>query len=241
VENPTAGVTSEKSPDQIEKDMERTRESITEKVSLLENQVIGVASSVTETVQAVTDAVTAAPTAVSDTVKQTIESVKDSVRETIGSFSVSGCVRDNPWSAIGTTTVAGFLAGYFFGGRSGGGLFSRPIMAQGHDAPASNGRVGSAHTAYDTESTSSHGRAAGGGLFSGLFAMVGQEIHQLAEQALSTAVASLKQSISTQVPQMVDTAVQGVTERVACAVGGHHDTTRVGGPGYSATAPAAGG
>jgi len=234
-------VTSEKSPDQIEKDMEQTRESITEKVSLLENQVLGITSSVTDTVQAVKDAVTAAPTAVSDTVKQTIESVKDSVRETVGSFSVSECVRDNPWSALGTTTVAGFLAGYFFGGR--GGMFSRPIMAQGHDAPASYGRVGAAHTAYNHETPAApRGANIGGGLFSGLFAMVGQEIHQLAEQALSTAVASLKQSISTQVPQMVDTAVQGMTERVACAVSGQHDdTTRVGGPGYSATAPAAGG
>jgi len=233
-------VTSDKSPDQIERDMERTRESITEKVSLLENQVLGITSSVTDTVQAVTEAVTAAPTAVSDTVKQTIESVKDSVRETIGSFSVSGCVRDNPWSAVGTTTVAGFLAGYFFGGR--GGLFARPIMARGHDAPASYGRVGAAHTAYDHDSGSaSHGRAAGG-LFSGLFAMVSQEIHQLAEQALSTAVASLKESISTQVPQMVDTAVHNVTDRVATAVGGHQDdTTRVGGPAYRATAPATGG
>jgi len=236
-------VTSDKSPDQIERDMERTRESITEKVPLLENQVFGVASSVTDPVQAVTEGVTAAPTAVSDTVKQTIESVKDSVRETIGSFSVSECVRDNPWSAVGTTTVAGFLAGYFFGGR--GGLFARPIMARGHDAPASYGRVGSAHTAYDHDAMASshhHGHGAAGGLFSGLFAMVGTEIQQLAEQALSTAVASLKQSINTQVPQMVDTAVQGVTERVACAVGGNqHDTTRVGGPSYRATAPAAGG
>jgi len=88
-------------PEKIERDMERTRESITEKVAALENQVLGTiqtaTTTVTDTVQAVKEAVTSAPTAVKDTVRETIASVK----ETVSSFSVSECVSSNPWAAPG--------------------------------------------------------------------------------------------------------------------------------------------
>src|SRR4051812_40494156 len=102
--------------------MADTRESITEKVSLLENQVLGTVHAVTDTVGAVKEAITAAPAAVSDTVKQTVQAVRDtvkdtvdSVKRTVGSFSVTECVRKNPWAAVGTTGAAGFLAGFFLG------------------------------------------------------------------------------------------------------------------------------
>src|SRR5262245_30513341 len=68
-----------KSTGEIRHEMQETRESITEKVAALENQVLGTiqtaADTVTNTVEAVKDVVTAAPHAVSDTVKQTVEAV----------------------------------------------------------------------------------------------------------------------------------------------------------------------
>ena len=242
---------ADKSPDQIEREMNQTRESITEKVSLLESQVMGnintltgtvesVKESVVDTVQTIREAVVGAPAAVSDTVKQTLTSVGDTVKETIGSFSVSDRVRANPWAAVGTSAGVGFLVGLLIpGGRP------RPLMARGHDEPVSGGRVGTARTAYQGFAPERDDRPAEPGLFGGLWAMVGKEVRQLAEQALNTALASAKQAIQTQVPQAVDTAVQGLTDRVATAanglVGGQpNGTARVGGPNYTATPPAGG-
>lgn len=249
MENRTPDVTPEKSPDEIERDMERTRDSITEKVAALENQVLGTiqtaTSTVTDTVQAVKDAVTTAPAAVKDTVKETVAAVKES----IGSFSVRECVRDNPWAALGTTTAAGFLLGYLLpGGR--GGLFGRPIMARGEDVPAEGGRAGTAHDNTPHNGTASPRIAPsyaavsrepeGHGLFGDLFGMIGREVRQIAEQAVHTGLATLKQSVQTQVPQMVDSAVHTVTDRVSGLVGAGECEARVGGPDYRAAPPPTG-
>jgi len=263
VENSAAGVNrdADKSPDQIEREMEHTRESITEKVSLLENQVMGnvhavadavgtvkeavgsVKDAVTGTVEAMKETLTSAPAAMSDTVKQTVAAMKDSVKDTVNSIDVSGCVRDNPWAALGTSVAGGFLLGFLMpSGNRGGGLFGRPLMARGHDTPVSGGRVGTAHTAYAGDREVFHPaaqHAAATGFFGSIFGQVGNELRQLAEQAISTGLASLKESLHTQVPQMVDAAVHKVTDRVTGS-DGSGPTTRVGGPNYTANAPAAG-
>lgn len=243
MENRTPDVSTDdqKSPDQIEREMFQTRDSITEKVAALENQVLGTiqtaTSTVSETVQAVREAVTGAPNAVRESVKQAVGAVK----ETVGSFSLSGCIRDNPMAALGTSAIGGFLIGYFLPGDERN-LFRRPIMAQGHDAPAPLGHTGTAHneqerTAYRAAAAVPSREPERPGFFGELWGKLGGEIGGLAEQALSTAVASLKQSISTRVPQAVDTAVGRVTEQV---VGATDETCRVGGRDYAATPPTAG-
>lgn len=237
MENATPGVTAgsddEKSPEQIEREMLDTRDALTEKVAALESQVMGTiqtaTNTVTDTVQAVRDAVTSAPTAVSDTVKQTVTAMKDSVRDMVGSFSVSGCVESNPWAALGTTTAAGFLAGYFFGGRRSRVPAPGKLDAAAHAQPAPFGL-------HDHRPMAAV--AAEPGLIGGLLASVGKEVRLLAEDALSTAIKSLKESVHTQVPTLVSGAVQQVTDRVASAV--HVDpegSARVGGRDYAATAP----
>jgi len=237
----------DKRPEQIEREMEQTRESITEKVAALENQVLGTihtaTSTVSDTVNAVKEAVTTAPAAVKESVKETIAAVRD----TVGSFSVSGCVRDNPWASVGTTTFAGFLFGYLLPG--GGRVFNRPVMAKGHDEPAEYGQPGAAHgghahngSARSFAAPAREPAAESHGMFGDLFAMLGREVRQLAEQAINTGLVSLKQAVSTQVPQMVDDAVHRVTDRVTDKVNGlvggsEEGTTRVGGPDYTAAAP----
>lgn len=243
MENRTPDVSADdqKSPDQIEQEMFQTRDSITEKVAALENQVLGTiqtaTNTVSDTVQAVREAVTSAPNAVRESVKQAVGAVKESV----ASFSVSGCIRDNPVAALGTSTLGGFLLGYLLPGDERN-LFRRPIMAQGHDAPAPRGRAGTADdareaTPYRAVAPTPSREPEQPGFFGQLWERMSRELGGLAEQALSTAVASLKQSISTRVPQAVDTAVGRVTERVAGASDG---TCRVGGRNYAATPPTAG-
>lgn len=241
MENRTPDVSTDdrKSPDQIEREMFLTRDSITEKVAALENQVLGTiqtaTSTVSETVQAVREAVTTAPSAVRESVRQAVGAVKESV----ASFSVSGCIRDNPMAALGTSTLGGFLIGYLLPGGERN-LFRRPIMARGHDAPAPFGQAGTAHG--ERPAVPHRAEAAPGreperpGFFGQMWERMGRELGGLAEQALSTAIASLKQSISTKVPQVVDTAVGRVSEQV---VGASEEACR-GGVRNSAAPPAAG-
>lgn len=227
MENPTPGVsTPEKSPDEIERDMASTRDAITEKVSLLENHVKDTLQTVTGTVEAVKEAVTTAPSTVSDTVKNTVEAVKDTVkdtvRDTIQSIDVPGCIQRNPWAALGTSALGGFLTGYFL---LGGGR-SRPIMARGEDEPASGGWPGTAG-----RETVSAPRSHTPGMFDELFGTVRRELRQMAEMALASATAALKQNISTVVPGLVDQAVHRVADQAgACPT----EATRVNGPDYAA-------
>jgi len=241
---------ADQDPDRIEREMEQTRESITQKVSLLENQVLGTiqtaTNTLTDTVQTVKDTVTTAPAAVKETVQETVAAVKDSVRETfatvkdsVASFSLTDCTRNHPGAALGTSVVGGFLTGFLLlGGRE-----SRPLMARGFREPAPDGRPGTVPHEYAPfgGATGSHSHAvpAQPGIFSGLMGMIGGEIEQLARQALTTAIASLKQSVNEKVPRLMDDAVQTLADRVTGHNGaGHAGATRH--TAYGSSAPAAG-
>ena len=246
----TPGVTADKSPDRIERDMEQTRESITAKVSALENQVLGTiqtaTNTISDTVQAVKDTVTTAPAAMKETIQESVAAVKDSVKETfasvkdsVASFNLGECVGNHPGTALGASAAAGFVTGYLlFGGRD-----SQPLMARGFREPAPGGRPGTAshdQTPYGYAAPAAAPAAAApapSGMFANLWAMVGGEVEQLARQALSTALASLKQSVNEQVPRLVDGAVHNVADRVA----GHTGAAHSGSAAYTPTvAPAAG-
>lgn len=227
----TPGVTgADKSPDRIEREMEHTRESITAKVSALENQVLGTiqtaTSTISDTVQAVKETVTTAPTAVKETVQEAVGAVKESVKETfasvkdtVASFDLGECVGNHPAAALGASVAGGFVTGFLlFGGKD-----SRPLMGRGYREPAPNGRPGTAthdHTPFGHGVA--HQEPARPGLFANLWAMVGGEVEQLAKQALTTALASLKRSVNEQVPRLVDGAVQNVAERVSSHAGDAH-------------------
>jgi ElaB/YqjD/DUF883 family membrane-anchored ribosome-binding protein len=113
-----------KSTADIQRDMQQTRESITEKVSALENQVLGTiqtaADTVTNTVDAVKDAVTNTPAAVG-------ESVRD-------------CIRRNPWATLGGALFVGALLGRRFG-RSAPAI-SAPQAAVAAPASAAEAKPG---------------------------------------------------------------------------------------------------
>ncbi len=241
----TPGVTGEdKSPDRIEREMEQTRESITAKVSALETQVLGTiqtaTSTISDTVQAVKETVTTAPTAVKETIQESVAAVKESVKETfasvkdsVASFDLGECVGNNPGTALGASVAAGFATGFLlFGPRD---LRSR--MAPGLREYAAGDRPGTVAHDYSPFAPAAHAAPTRPGLFSSLWGMVGGELEQLAKQALSTALASLKQSVNEQVPRIVDGAVQTVADRVTSSngapSGGHA-------PYHPTVAPAAG-
>jgi ElaB/YqjD/DUF883 family membrane-anchored ribosome-binding protein len=196
-------VTPDKTPEEIEREMLHTRESITEKVAALEHQVVGTvqtaADTITNTVEAVKSLVTTAPGAVTDTVKQAAAAVSETVKET---FNVTGCVRRNPWAAVGTTTLFGCLVGYLTGRRES-------LGAPAGYVPAAAGAVTEPLAAPAPARAAADGKP---GVLDEFFGMIGDRVQELARTALETVSAAVKEQIQTGVPKLVGDAASRLTD-----------------------------
>lgn len=185
---------TEKTPDEIEREMLQTRESLTEKVEALEHQFAGTVQQVAGTVEAVKSFVSAAPETVSDTVKQAAAAVSESVKET---FDITGHVRRHPLTAVGAAAALGCVVGAIIFRPSGSAASSRmtSVMAESSaerpPLPVSSQPVGAAKQP---------------GILDELFGMLGDKAKELARGALESVSAALKESIQTQVPRLVNDA-----------------------------------
>jgi ElaB/YqjD/DUF883 family membrane-anchored ribosome-binding protein len=114
-------------PDVIRQDIEKTRESLTDKIESLEGQVKGTISNVTETVENLTEKVQDTVQSVKDTVTSTVEDTVAGVKRT---FDIPLQVQQHPWAMAGCSLAAGLAAGYFLAGRRG--LASRAYDSARH-------------------------------------------------------------------------------------------------------------
>jgi ElaB/YqjD/DUF883 family membrane-anchored ribosome-binding protein len=100
------------SPEVIEQQMEETRQSLTDKVSALETQVVGTVQTATQAVQDTVETVKAAVqdtvTSVKDSVQESVTAVTDNVKET---FDVTHHVEEHPYLMVGGALVAGLITG----------------------------------------------------------------------------------------------------------------------------------
>jgi ElaB/YqjD/DUF883 family membrane-anchored ribosome-binding protein len=192
------------SPELIEREMEQTRESLTEKVALLENKVVGQIHSATDTVQgtvdSVQDTVQTVKAAVQDTVQSVAGTVKDSVRSLADglkeTLDVRQQVQENPWAMVGGATVCGFVTGLLVFGR-------RP-----------SGRTLPAYTPMPAASYAPTATAPSRpGWLNDLLDVAMREVKTFAEQALTTATASLKQNVQKGIPKLIDSALPDVASR----------------------------
>jgi len=218
VENKPADVTptDEKKPEHIEREMLETRQSLTEKVAALEQAVVGNIHNVTQTVADVKDQVKETVESVKESVAGTVDTVKEKV---MSAFDISSHVRQQPWAAVGISAAAGFLTGFLTA--SG----TRPIPRRMSEASAPSGSMYAAphHVSARTESDGGgwlHGiqgmmGGAFGGVLGDLASRAARELRTIGEQALDTALRSLKQKVETTVPHLVDSAVAGVVPGAA--------------------------
>jgi ElaB/YqjD/DUF883 family membrane-anchored ribosome-binding protein len=197
----------------IERQMEDTRESLSEKVSLLEQQVVDKLQSATDavqdTVQTVRSAVEDTVASVSGTVQHSVDSVSEGVKEAL---DVRKHVREYPWAMVGGAAAAGFFAGLLVFRR-------RPSSAS---LPAYTPMpAASSHAAFTpmaapalmaAPAPASHRP----GWLNDLFDLAGREIRKIAEQALATATASLKQTVETGIPKLIDSALPEVGKKEPC-------------------------
>lgn len=90
-------------PDVIREHIEETRESLTEKLESLENQVKGTVQDARATVEETID-----------TVKSTVQETVESVKRT---FNVRYQTEQHPWPMVGASAILGFAVGSLLGGR----------------------------------------------------------------------------------------------------------------------------
>jgi ElaB/YqjD/DUF883 family membrane-anchored ribosome-binding protein len=191
MENQVEELPSTKTPDQIEAEMFATRESLSEKCTALENQVMGTvqtaADTITETVDAVKSFVNTAPEAVSDTVEQVASAVKEQVART---FDITGHVRSNPLSSVGVSVGLGFIAGYLIFGSQ----------------RASNSRARSATRSFAESTPPSTPREPG--VLDDIFSIVGRKVKAAAETFIDAASTSVTNNIRENIPKLVEEAAR---------------------------------
>jgi len=189
------------------------RQSLTEKVAALEQAVVGNIHNVTQTVADVKDQVKETVESVKESVAGTVDTVKEKV---MSAFDVSSHVRQQPWAAVGISAAAGFLTGFL----TASGTRSVPRRMSEASAPSGSMYATPHHVSARAESDGGgwlHGLTGGalGGVLGDLTSRAARELRTIGEQALETALRSLKQKVETTVPHLIDTAVAGVVPNAA--------------------------
>jgi ElaB/YqjD/DUF883 family membrane-anchored ribosome-binding protein len=176
--------------------MEETRQSLTDKVSALEQQVVGTIQSATE---AVNDSVQFARSAVHETVEAVSGAVKDSVESVSAgvkeALDVSQRVREHPWIAIGGAVAVGFLAARLIFRRIPA-VETRPALSTAANSPSlpMSTPVAAPRPAWLTE----------------IFDLAGREVKKLAERAIARAVSSIQQEVEEGIPKLINRAMPDV-------------------------------
>lgn len=197
---------ADESPELIEQEMASTRQSLTEKVAALENQVMNTiqtaASTVQETVESVRSAITDTTSTVKETVAGSVESVSEGVKEM---FDVRAHVQEHPLAAVGVAAAAGFVTGLV--------VFRKPEAYTGGTS-TSTGYTSAGYSHAPTYAAATPAAPASPGLTSregrprwlnDLLDMAGEEAKKWGTQALAALSQSVRQNIDQGVPHLVQT------------------------------------
>jgi ElaB/YqjD/DUF883 family membrane-anchored ribosome-binding protein len=164
-------------PAVIEAKMADTRQSLTEKVSALEDSVVG-------TVQSATTAVADTVQTVKDAVGDTVGAVKENVSNAL---DISRHVRENPWIALGVAGLAGFLSGV---------MLRRPSQAIGSTSSPVVPTLVPRETASATPSPPRVGSA--------FLTRIEEELLKLSEFTIERISSELHRAVEDGVPRVVD-------------------------------------
>lgn len=183
---------SNPTPEEIERQMQETRDSLAEKVVALENQVVGTvqtaANTITDTVERVKSLVDTAPEAVTDTVKQTATTVSNTLKEAL---DFTGHVKRHPWTAMGISAGLGFLTALVLFREKAAATQTAPHTA----APQHPGPQPAAEQAEP-------------GVLDDLMELVGKKVRGIVETAIDSASAAVTEQVRDGIPKLVETATE---------------------------------
>jgi ElaB/YqjD/DUF883 family membrane-anchored ribosome-binding protein len=190
----------------IRQDMERTRESITEKLETLENKVV---SSVQQASSAVTDTVAN----VKDTMHEGVEKVKDA-------FDVKAHVDRHPWLMLGGAIMAGYALGTLLRRTEE----RRPVSSDLPVAPPPRlpMRPGNGHhKAKERRTEPSQTAQQAEPEQSGIMKMLEPELQKLKGLALGFAMGAVREAVTADMPPHLAEQVKGIMDAVTEKVGGN--------------------
>jgi ElaB/YqjD/DUF883 family membrane-anchored ribosome-binding protein len=194
-------------PEVIEREMEATRASLTDKVAALEQQVMGTIQNASDTVSNIMDSV-------KNVVPETLTSVKDTLTESVeemsakmkSAFDVEKHVRDNPWAMVGGAAAAGFVTGLLVFGSRSSPSYSRLAAA----SPQPHGAPGYTSPPLGATAASAPRRPS---WLDDLMDRIGRELLTVGEAAIASASASLKQSVQEGLPKLIGPEGLGIDGR----------------------------
>jgi len=169
----------------IEQHMQETRDSLTLKVSALENQVVGTLQNASDTVSNIVDSV---KSVVPDTLAGVKESVSEQMKET---FDVSAHTRKHPWAMVGGAAAIGLVAGMVLFRRKSN-VIHTPVITR-TDVPVV---PASAPQAPRVPGWLDH-------MMDRVLDKVGVEVRKLVEVALATASETLKRKMEETLPKLL--------------------------------------
>jgi ElaB/YqjD/DUF883 family membrane-anchored ribosome-binding protein len=200
-------------PEAIRQEMDETRSSLTEKINVLEQQVVGTvhdaSTGVKETIEKVKDAVEESVEKVKETVGETVDSVKET-------FSIRNQVERHPWVAMGASAGVGFVAGYMLyaptrvASSSPGPMPNMPKRSGNgsHREPMRSGLSGD----FSAERSSS--------AVEQLTEAFECEIEQIKGLAIGTLAGIVRDLVVTSVPQMMRNPLREVFNDMTIKLGG---------------------
>jgi len=214
----------------IRQQMDETRSSLTDKLEVLEQQVLNTVQDANSTVGTVKDTVEA----VKDTVQETVETVKETVQGTVDSvketlqgtvqavketvqdtvatvkdaFNIERHMRRHPWPTLACAVVAGFASGRLLSWMTRPPRRRPSLSASG--APAPYQSIASAASAEY------HGKA---GMLTRIAEKYGGEIDKLKQLAVSTAASLIGEAVVKAAPPPLAARVKEIVNGFTTKLG----------------------
>jgi ElaB/YqjD/DUF883 family membrane-anchored ribosome-binding protein len=203
----------DESPEMIEHRMSETRDSLTQKINALENQVVDTLHNATSTVSGLLDSV-------KTVVPDTIQGVQDAVSEQVNTtFNLTKHTREKPWAMVGGAAALGFISGMM--------LFRRVYAAPTKDGYAASSAPQSAASMPTTSPSAAPSRPVKlpgwlDEIVDRLGTKLTEEVRRIGELAVDTASSSLQKTVETSLPRLFNLPESDAAraERVA---NGFHD------------------
>lgn len=202
----------------IRAEMEETRTALTEKLEVLENQVIGTVqdarSAVSDTVETLKETVGTVKETVTDTVSAVKESVQEGVATVKDWMDVRAHVDRHPWLMVGGSIATGYVVGALCDRFMEGETASMTAaMASTAEPVRSEHRLGNGHRAARVKR---HHEPESGSWLAGF----APELNKLKSLALGTLIGTVREMVVKSVPQELGHRLGEVLDNVTSKLGG---------------------
>jgi len=200
----------------IRHDMEETRTALSDKLEVLENQVMGTVqearSAVSQTVETLKDTVSSVKDSVTDTVSAVKESVQDGVATVKHWFDLRAQFDNHPWLMTGGSVLTGYLVGTLCDrlseGEAAAAPAAEPTRSESH-------RLGNGHRTAAMRSKR-HQEPETPSWLAGF----APELNKLKGLALGALFGTAREMVMKSVPHELGHKLSGIMDDITCKLGG---------------------